>query len=91
MDTISRVLDHITLVFISTTYQFNTHQHFENDGNLHALLSKTMSTTDIVMTRSVPAADTGTTITRTEEPSMLDLGVILGVLSSTESVEYCVR
>ena len=59
--------------------------------NLLSLTMRTMSTTDIVMTRSVPAADTGTTITRTEEPSVLDLGVILGVLSSTESVEYCVR
>ena len=65
-------------------------QHFDNDGNLHVLLSKTMSTTDIVMTISVPAADTGTTITRTEEPSLTVLGVILGALSSTESVEYCV-
>ena len=42
-------------------------------------------------TRSVPAADTGTTITRSEEPSVTGLGVILGVLSSTESVEYCVE
>jgi hypothetical protein len=51
-----------------------------------------MTTTDIVMTRRVPAADTGTTITRNEEPpSPSGLGVILGVLSSSESVEYCVR
>ena len=63
-------------------------QHFDNDGNLHVLLSKTMSTTDIVMTRSAPA---GTTITITEEPAVTGLGVILGVLSSPESVEYCDR
>ena len=42
-----------------------------------------MSTTDIVITRSAPAADTGTTITITEEPSVTDLG---GVLSSTKYV-----
>ena len=47
-----------------------------------------MSTTDIVMTRSAPA---GTTITITEEPAVTGLGVILGVLSSPESVEYCDR
>ena len=45
--------------------------------------------------KSVPATDTGTTITRTEEPSdelsVTGLGVILGVPSSTESVEYGVR
>ena len=70
-------------------------QHFDNDGNLHVLLSKTMSTTYIVIRKSVPATDTGTTITRTEEPSdelsVTGLGVILGVPSSTESVEYGVR
>ena len=48
------------------------------------------------MTRSVPAADAGTTITRTEEgpsdePSVKGLSVILGVLSSTASVKYGVR
>ena len=62
MDTISRVLHHITLlllsVFISTTYEKYTIKVC-----LLCLLSKTMSTTDIVMTISVPAADTGTTIT----------------------------
>ena len=62
-------------------------QHFASDSNLHVLFSKTRSTTDNVMKRSVPAADTGTTITRTEEPpSVTGLGVILGALSSTESV-----
>ena len=66
-------------------------QHFDNDGNLHVLFSKIISTTDVVITRSVPAADTGTTITRTEEPSAIGLSVILGVLSSTESVECGVR
>ena len=50
-----------------------------------------MSTTDIEKTRSVPAADTGATITKTEELSVTGLGVILGVLSSPESVEYGVR
>ena len=50
-----------------------------------------MSTTDIEMRRSAPTADTGATVTKTEEPSMTGLGVILGVLSSTEYVEYGVR
>ena len=49
-------------------------------------------TIDIVMTRSVPAeAGTTTTIIRTkepsEEPSLVGLGVILGIASSTDSVE----
>ena len=52
-----------------------------------------MSRTAIVVnTRSVPAVDTGATITITEEPSVTGLGVSLGVLLSStglESVQYC--
>ena len=53
-------------------------------------------TIDIVMTRSVPAeAGNTTTIIRTkepsEEPSLVGLGVILGISSFTESVEYHYR
>ena len=59
-------------------------QHLDKDGNLHVLLSKTMSTTDIVMTRSVPAADIGATITRND--TVAGPAVTLGELSSTEFV-----